>query len=444
MRSLITHLHPFNNILLALFAVGCLTYCGATAPTEAPAEPAPSSPDTPVKAPLNMWIATNKNLTEIQAMVEQSSQETGLGVEFTFTNPEMILPALQNPNPPDLIVLSTNSPIAFYASSGLLMDLSAYFDQGAFFPALVDACSLNGQLFCLPWGADFQVLVWNKDLFDAATLDPEVPPASLEQLSDFADLLTKFGPEGQLEQLGFLPILSIQQTNVIVRMFGGYWISEDGLQITANNPQVQEALVWEQQFYFKYNYENVAALFPYAISLDSYEHPFYAEKLAMVIADWDQSRPDFVASRNPELNFGVAPIPPSSSLKTGSNPVLVDGVVFIVPANSDNPEQAIKLLKVLTTPDLALQAAALIGQFPATPAAINDPTIQANENTPLFAEILNNSQGVTALTTPLSPELDSALLQIGELVLYQGVDPAALLNQIQAEFGPRLEQMTHP
>ena len=157
--------------------------------------------------------------------------------------------------------------MAFFASSGLLLDLTTIIDHEAFFPAMVDTCSLNGQLFCLPWGANFQVLLWNKNLYTSSNLDPESIPASLEQLTDTADLLTKFGPEGQLEQLGFLPLLSTRQTSLFMHMFGDYWVTQNGQQVTANSPKVLEALRWEQQFYLKYNNENVSSIFPFAVSL---------------------------------------------------------------------------------------------------------------------------------------------------------------------------------
>jgi ABC-type glycerol-3-phosphate transport system substrate-binding protein len=288
------------------------------------------------------------------------------------------------------------------------------------------------------------VLLWNKDLFAASALDPETPPASLEELTDYANLLTKFGPTGTLEQLGFLPVLSTTQTSLFVRMFGDYWVSDNGLKITVNSPQVEEALLWEQQFYFKYNYENVTAIFPNAISLDSNEHPFYTNELAMMIANWDQVSPDFIANHNQELNFGVAPIPPTSSFALGPNPVLVDGAVLIVPARAPNPDHAIELLQALTTEDILPETAQYLGQFPAGPTALVNSTFQANQNTPVLVDILETSQGVTAHTTPLSPELESALLQIGELVLYRGVDPAPLLNQVQSEFAPRLDQNIDP
>ena len=141
------------------------------------------------------------------------------------------------------------------------------------------------------------------------------------------------------------------------------------------------------------------------------------------------------------LDVSRAPVPPSSSLQGERNPVLVDGAVLVVPAHAQNPGQATALLKGISTPEALLEAVSSLGQFPAGRAALQLPVFQGDENSPLFEEILTASAGVRATTTPLSPGLESALLQIGELVLYQGAEPGPLLSQVQSEFAPRLEQI---
>jgi ABC-type glycerol-3-phosphate transport system substrate-binding protein len=446
MKTTFAHVRTSSFTLLASLLLACITACGATAPAISQPEPVPSVPPSlpTTENPLRIWIATNKSTVEIQALLEQVCEKNGLEVEFSAANPDLVLPALQDANPPDLILLSTNAPVAFYASSGLLLDLTTFIDQDILFPAMVDTCSLDGQLFCLPWGANFQVLLLNKGLFNASNLDPESPPASLEQLTDIADVLTKFGPEGQLEQLGFLPILSTWQTSLFVRMFGGYWVNENGQHITADNPAVLEALQWEQQFYYKYNYENVSSLFPFSVSLDSSENPFYTQKVAIVVAEWDQASPEFISQRNPNLEYGIAPIPSSSTANAGKNLLLVDGAVVLVPARTANVMEVATLLQAISAPEVLAEVAVLLGQLPTNPVAFKDARFQADQNTALFTSILQNSEGVTALTTPLSPELESAILQIGELTFYQGADPAPLLDQVQSEFEPLLQQIILP
>ena len=49
------------------------------------------------------------------------------------------------------------------------------------------------ELYGVPLYADVSALFWNKDLFEAAGLDPEVPPTNLTELHDMATAITALG-----------------------------------------------------------------------------------------------------------------------------------------------------------------------------------------------------------------------------------------------------------
>ena len=123
---------------------------------------------------------------------------------------------------------------------------------------------------------------------------------------------------------------------------------------------------------------------------------------------------------------------------------MTDGAVVLVPAGTSNLKEVAILLQALSAPEVLAETAVLLGQLPTNPAAFDDARFQVNEHSFLFASILQNSEGVTAHTTPLSPGLESAMMQIGELAFYQGVDPAPMLDQVQSEFEPLLQQVILP
>jgi hypothetical protein len=54
---------------------------------------------------------------------------------------------------------------------------------------------------------------------------------------------------------------------------------------------------------------------------------------------------------------------------------------------------------------------------------------------------LAHTNAATVATTGISQELNEALAQLEAEVLDKGNEPAALLNQVQAELGPRLGQI---
>ena len=57
----------------------------------------------------------------------------------------------------------------------------------------IDVATWEDELYGVPLYADVSALFWNKDLFEAAGLDPEVPPTNLTELHDMAAAITALG-----------------------------------------------------------------------------------------------------------------------------------------------------------------------------------------------------------------------------------------------------------
>ena len=73
-----------------------------------------------------------------------------------------------------------------------------------FFPQLLEACTYRGVLYALPMEATSLALLWNRDLFRKAGLDPDRPPADWEELSEYTRRLTiDFDRDGRTDQYGF-------------------------------------------------------------------------------------------------------------------------------------------------------------------------------------------------------------------------------------------------
>src|SRR5262245_64236436 len=56
-----------------------------------------------------------------------------------------------------------------------------------------DNATYDGRLYGVPLYADVSLLLWNKDLFRQAGLDPEKPPTNLTELHDMAEQITALG-----------------------------------------------------------------------------------------------------------------------------------------------------------------------------------------------------------------------------------------------------------
>jgi multiple sugar transport system substrate-binding protein len=81
-----------------------------------------------------------------------------------------------------------------FEAAGQLEDITDYFKDDATLktasPGHIQVSTYDGRLYGVPLYADVSVLFWNKDLFKKAGLDPEVGPASLQDIHDMAAKIT--------------------------------------------------------------------------------------------------------------------------------------------------------------------------------------------------------------------------------------------------------------
>lgn len=79
---------------------------------------------------------------------------------------------------PDVYILD-HALTSSYAIRGHLLDLSEVLDEERFTAAAVAAASYQGKMYSAPFGSSSQIIYYNKDLFEAAAVEP--PPASVDE-----------------------------------------------------------------------------------------------------------------------------------------------------------------------------------------------------------------------------------------------------------------------
>ena len=110
----------------------------------------------------------------------------------------------------------------------------------------------EGNIYALPFKAEGSVLLYNKDLFRAAGLDPDAPPTTWEEIYEAAQAITALGDDtygyyfsgacAGCNAFTFMPLIWAS---------GGDILSEDYSQPTLTDPAVKEALefyrrMWEE------------------------------------------------------------------------------------------------------------------------------------------------------------------------------------------------------
>lgn len=97
---------------------------------------------------------------------------------------------------PDLLV----SDVVYspnYVQQGIFKDETALVNKLAFKDSLVkahlDAASLDGKIYAVPFDVDSSIILYNKTLFEKAGLDPEAAPKNFEDIYNDAKAIRKLG-----------------------------------------------------------------------------------------------------------------------------------------------------------------------------------------------------------------------------------------------------------
>lgn len=127
-----------------------------------------------------------------------------------------------------------------------------------FFEPCWRSCTYRGRMYAVTVTADpVWGMTWNKRKLrefiasgeiPAGAIDPEKPPQTVEELDHFNDVVRKFeGSDKRLVRVGCLPFASWTYDDVIYPWgwaFGGDFYDEKTGRITANRPEVVQALEW--------------------------------------------------------------------------------------------------------------------------------------------------------------------------------------------------------
>jgi multiple sugar transport system substrate-binding protein len=448
--------------LVVLMAAGLLVVgCG----------PTPAGPEEGV---LRVWTTWAGDASQIQALFDRYTHSGGTPVKVSNgLNLAEILSALNSPTPPDVVILSTNEPVRLYHERGLIEPLngwiaSASIDLSDIYPAALAQCEMgHGARACLPWGGDVYALYWNKALFKAAGLDAERPPQTMEELRAYAEALTVRDEDGELVQLGFVPDLSRSHADLYAHMLGSSWLNVEGTALAANSQAMVDALEWQASFYDTVGAEEVTA---FVRSFDHYansHHPvfagarldcqqchrqtpvsatklpdrgFYEGCVAMIVGGAWQVGPNSISRAAPQLEYGVAPFPAPVDHTEHAGSTVVQGPVALVPAAAVDKSAAAELLAWMMRPEVLAEEALVSSALPTSRSAAQDPRFAQIRHIGVLIELMADAESAYNVSTSISQELNEALRQVEEEALHNGGDPVRLLDELQAEFAPRLKE----
>lgn len=242
------------SVLAGGLVLGVSACAGGGAETPAPAESGSGVVGEPTK--LVFWHGmTGPDGPAVQQNIEAFNASQSEVVVEAVVMPwdvlyDKLLTSVTSADGPQIIAMSASS-LPQYAGKGALGSTedfyadTTYMDTSVIAPAAVDASAFDGVRYGVPLNIATMMMYWNKDMFRAAGLDPEKPPATWDDFASMAQKLTvDENNDGKPEQYAIA--LGDHET---VPMFqplmwnnGGGVVSDDGTKSILGSPESIEAL----------------------------------------------------------------------------------------------------------------------------------------------------------------------------------------------------------
>ena len=311
-------------------------------------------------------------------------------------------------NPPDLFYLSPDQ-LATYAANGSVL---AYGDdlanKDSFFPALVDAFTIDDKFYCAPKDFSTLALVINTDLWQDAGLTDADVPTDWDGLAAVAAKLKGDGRAG----LVFGP--EIQRLGVFMVQGGGAFVSDDGATAELNSEQNAAALTYVKD-------QMAAGNFAYSSDLGAGwgGEAFGKELGAMTIeGNWIQGalQADF-----PDIKYKVVELPAGP----GGKGTLSYTNCWGIATDADNVDGAKELAEYLTSADQQMEFAKAFGVMPSVSSVADQwkseyPDLAAFIDGADYATNLPAQQGAADVITDFNSQLTTL----------KGSDPKKILESV--------------
>ncbi len=254
---------------------------------------------------------------------------------------------------PDLIAVDLIFMPSFIAS-GEMTDISSMVKALPFASQLSQAhmkegTAADGKVYSVPFSAEGSVLIYNKNLFKQAGLDPEKPPKTMAEIADDSKKITALGNGNY----GFYFSGACAGCNAFTVMpyiwaSGGDILSKDSKTATLTDPNVKGVMTWLHQMW-------VDKQIPETSKADTgtdFFNTFAAGKIGMVGSGGFAIAQ--LKTAHPEINFGVTALPGL----TGGQASFAGGDVIGIPTGSQHVKEATDFISWYLSDDVQINQVA--------------------------------------------------------------------------------------
>lgn len=281
----------------------------------------------------------NASQNEIEAVYE------GYGENYF----NLVNIALASGEAPEIFEAQSNPPVVTFAESGHILPVDelltdafkkkfheSSFKQKDFY--------FNNKLYTIPLRIQHYKLLYNKDIFKKAGLDPSKPPQTLEEVSDFAKKITQAG-KGEFYGMG------------MYNNYASVWLRYIDMIAIANGDSGTYGFDYKtgrfdfskEKKYFDYwlQMSKDGSFFPGYITLgvEQMRANFAQGKVGMMI-DGNWMSTQYATNIKTDVDWDAVPIPLFSGAKRAKDYMTCD-ITFVIAKDSKNVEGAKKLYKTI-------------------------------------------------------------------------------------------------
>ncbi len=385
---------------------GCGGLPAATQPATAPTTASAAVTAAPVSSEpvtIKVWKAPHKPAGEEVKIAETTlagfhSLNPNIKVEYTEVPwdkyGEALIAAFASGDPPDITYQTEG--IAQYIVESQVEALDTWFSQegglkDTFYPQTFEPATMNGKVYGMPFVFAGNSLLWNKDLFEKAGLDPEKPPETWDDIVTFGKKLTKPDEDQYGFMIGPRTALEFHGWNTVYWPLnaGGKWTNEDFTEIYLDDERGIFAAEFYGDLFNKHKITPPAEIGKVTGQLQSMFNAGkggFAFEVNSAIAN--------IRTASPDLKLGIGPKPkgPASDPKWARAGYGSVGYLALS-TGSKHKAEAWEVMKYLTEPEALKSWIKLLGWQPVLKDlsfAEGDPMLQAVEANLANSIMVNN------------------------------------------------------
>ncbi len=276
-------------------------------------------------------------------------------------------------------------PIRNFAERGYLMDLTPYIEKegGAKYLAqwdqqALEVCKYKGKIYCLPDDLNPMVLMYNKELFREAGLDPSKPPVTWDQFLEYGKKLTRGDHYG-------VGIIGARQEGIFMRFnpwpwgAGGEYVTPDEKRSAMDRPEFLEGFKFYVELFTKHKLVPPGVIEQGAQEVRT---QLAHGKVAMIITL--PAAPGIVQAINPKINvrevMALAPVPVGKKKVTSTWFSL-----RVISAFTKNPDAVWKVYKTWHDPESQMRNFKIAGVLSTRLDIRNSPEVKNDTFAQVFA-----------------------------------------------------------